>query len=58
MMTGEAAFRGFSPSDILVERTKISALPICPITFVWLLQVFNEFFDLFPPYIPEFLSLK
>ena len=39
MMTGEAAFLGFSLSDILVNHTGISAMPICPIsqcTFVWL----------------------
>ena len=39
MRTGEAAFLGFSPSDILVDRTRVSALPICPIsqrTFNWL----------------------
>ena len=30
--------RGFNPSDILVDRTRVSAMPICPIsqrTFVW-----------------------
>ena len=39
MMTGEAAFLGFSLSDILVDHTGISAMPIYPIsqcTFVWL----------------------
>ena len=32
MITGEAAFLGFSPSDILVDRTRVSALYICPIS--------------------------
>ena len=39
MRTGQAAFLGFSPSDILVDRTRVSALLFCPIsqrTFVWL----------------------
>ena len=39
MMTGKAAFLGFSPSDILVDYTGVSAIPICPISqcnFVWL----------------------
>ena len=58
MRTGEAAFLGFSPSDISVDCTRVSALPICPIsqrTLVWLnflalkifLQVFNDFFKTF-----------
>ena len=39
MRAGEAAFLGFSFSDILVDRTRVLALPICPIshlTFVWI----------------------
>ena len=39
MMTGEAAFLGFSPSDILVDGTGVSVMPISPIckgSFVWL----------------------
>ena len=63
MRSGEAAFLGFSPFDILVDRTRVSALPICLIsqhTFVWLIfslhfflanfflhQVFNYFFQTF-----------
>ena len=38
IMTGEAAFLGFSPSDILVGRTRVSAMSISPIrqgTFSW-----------------------
>ena len=31
-MTGESAFLGFSTSDILVDRTGGSAMPICPIS--------------------------
>ena len=60
---------GFSPSDILVDWTRVSAMPICPISrsnFVWLkffaltklLQVFNELLKLFPSYLSEFLSLR
>ena len=30
MRTGQAAVLGYSPSDILVDRTTNSALPICP----------------------------
>ena len=40
MKTGEAAFLGFSPSDILVERTRVSTLPLCQTscpTFAWLI---------------------
>ena len=47
MRTGEAAFLGFNPSDILVDRTRVSALPICPIiahTFVWLNFLAQTFF--------------
>ena len=32
MRTREAVFLGFSPSDILVDRTRVSALHICPIS--------------------------
>ena len=31
-MTGEGGFLGFSPSDILVDRTRVSELSICPIS--------------------------
>ena len=69
MRAGEGAFLGFSPSYILVDRTKVLALPIYPIsqrTFVWLnsltlkkiLQVSNTLFELVPSYISEFLSLR
>ena len=30
MRTGQAAVLEFSPSDILVDHTTVSALPICP----------------------------
>ena len=55
MSIGEAAFLSFSPSDILVDHTRVSALPICSsalCTFVWpnffnyiffSCQVLNEF---------------
>ena len=36
MMTGKAAFLGFSSSDILVVRTRVSAMCICQHTFAWL----------------------
>ena len=43
---GEAAFLGFSHSDILVDRTRVSVMPISPVsqhTFVWLnLFSFNK----------------
>ena len=69
MRKGKAAFLGFSPSDILVDRTRVSALAFCPIsqhTVVWLnflalqnvLHVFNDFFGLFPSYLSQFLSLR
>ena len=48
MMTGDAAFLGFSTSDILVEFTRVSVVPICPIslrTFVWLM--FLDFLKIF-----------
>ena len=56
MMTREAAFLGFSLFDILIDRTGVSAMHICPIsqrTFDWLiffslkkiLQVSNDFFQ-------------
>ena len=57
MMTEETAFLGFSPSDILVNRTRVAALSLCPIsqrTFVQLffqlkifLQVCNDFQNFF-----------
>ena len=53
MMTGEAAFLGFSPFDILVDRTRVAALSICPIsqgTFVclnFLAYFFKDFFFFF-----------
>ena len=50
MMTGEAAFLGFSPSDILVDCTRVSAMPICPNsqrTFVWLCFLALIFFQRF-----------
>ena len=40
MRTGKAGFLGFSPCDILIGRTRISALPVCLIsqyTFGWLI---------------------
>ena len=49
----EAAFLDFSPSDILVDHTRVSALPICPIcpisqrTFVWFNFLAKIFFGLF-----------
>ena len=49
MRSREADFLGFSPSDMLVDRTRGSALPICPITqhtFVWL-NCLAEFFKTF-----------
>ena len=39
IMTGKAAFLGCTPSDMLVDRSGVSAIPICQIrqrTFVWL----------------------
>ena len=48
MMTGEAAFLGFSSSDILVDCSRVSAMSICPIsqrTFVWLnLSALKKYF--------------
>ena len=32
MKTGETDFLGFSLSDILVDRTGVSVMPICPIS--------------------------
>ena len=69
MMTGEAAFLGFSPSDILIECTGVSEMPICPIsqrTFVWpnflaLKKFFKfsmNFLNFFPSYLSKFLSLR
>ena len=57
-MSREAALLSFSPFDILVDRTRLSAMPICPIsqhTLFWLnflalkkiLQVYNEFYNFF-----------
>ena len=69
MMTGEAAFLGFSPSDILVGFTRVSAIPISPIgqgTFAWpnfftlkkILKFSMIFYTFFPSYLSEFLSLR
>ena len=41
MVTGEAAFLGFSPSDVFVDRIRVSALPICLISQHTFVQTWN-----------------
>ena len=68
MMSGDPALLGLSPSDILVDCTRVSAMSIGQIsisisTLVWLnflaLKKFFEFsINLFPSYFSDFLSLR
>ena len=60
-MSGEAALLSFSPSDILVDRTRLSAMPICPISqhsLVWLnLLALIKFYSS-PAQLPSVIGLQ